>query len=202
MNILLTLKGYKLIDEISALWKIQYKNMSGKDVTFVEYSVYKIFYNERLDRYKMTTQGFKPIKHYLHGELSLIIDFLNNKPENEYFDFYGSIQDYYIQKENLMNLINTKYGEIKTTDTESNLIILRFELNSDREFIMTLRNEDPAMGSNLKSFKNGDLFPKDIEIYEEFNNVLITSEGYYVCTNAEFLNKLGGDERKENGETE
>lgn len=202
MNILLSLRGYKLIDEISALWKIQYKNMSGKDITFVEYSVYKIFYNERLDRYKMTTHGFKPIKHYLHGELSLIIDFLNNKPENEYFDFYGSIQDYFIQKENLMNLISTKYGEIKTTNTESNLIILRFELNSDREFIMTLRNEDPAMGSNLKSFKNGDLFPKDIEIYEEFNNVLITSEGYYVCTNAEFLNKLGGDERKENGEAE
>lgn len=202
MSILLSLRGYKLIDEISALWKIQYKNMSGKDISFVEYSIYKIFYNEKLDRYKMTIHGFKPIKHYLHGELSLIIDFLNNKPENDYFDFYESIQDYFIQKENLMNLINTKYGEIKTTNTESNLIILRFELNSDREFIMSLRNDDPTMGSNLKSFKNSDLLPKDIEIYEEFNNVLITSEGYYVCTNAEFLNKLGGNERKENGEAE
>lgn len=202
MNILLALRGYKLIDEISALWKIQYKNMSGKDVSFVEYSVYKIFYNEKLDLYKMTTHGFKPIKHYLHGELSLIIDFLNNKPENDFFDFYESIQDYFIQKENLMNLINTKYGEIKTTNTDSNLIILRFELNSDREFIMSLRNEDPAMGSNLKSFKNSELLPKDIEIYEEFNNILISSEGYYVCTNAEFLNKLGGNERKENGEAE
>ena len=202
MNILLALRGYKLIDEISALWKVQYKNMSGKDVTLVEYSIYKIFYNERRDLYKMTIHGFKPIKHYLHGELSLIIDFLNNKPENDYFDFYESIQDYFIQKENLMNLINTKYGEIKTTNTESNLIILRFELNSDREFIMSLRNDDPTMGSNLKSFKNSDLLPKDIEIYEEFNNVLITSEGYYVCTNAEFLNKLGGNEGKESRETE
>ena len=202
MNILLALRGYKLIDEISALWKVQYKNMSGKDVTLVEYSIYKIFYNERRDLYKMTIHGFKPIKHYLHGELSLIIDFLNSKPENEFFDFYESIQDYFIQKENLMNLINTKYGEIKTTNTDSNLIILRFELNSDREFIMSLRNDDPTMGSNLKSFKNSDLLPKDIEIYEEFNNVLITSEGYYVCTNAEFLNKLGGNERKENGEAE
>ena len=75
MNILLTLRGYKLIDEVSALWKVQYKNMSGKDVTLVEYSNYKIFYNEKRDLYKMTIHGFKPIKHYLHGELSLIIDF-------------------------------------------------------------------------------------------------------------------------------
>ena len=138
MSILLALRGYKLIDEISALWKVQYKNMSGKDVTFVEYSIYKIFYNEKRDLYKMTIHGFKPIKHYLHGELSLIIDFLNNKPENDFFDFTESIQDYYIQKENLMNLINTKYGEIKTSDKDSNLIILRFDLNTDREFIMSL----------------------------------------------------------------
>ena len=202
MNILITLKGYKLIDEISALWKIQYKNMSGKDVTFVEYSTYKIFYNERRDLYKMTIHGFKPIKHYLHGELSLIIDFLNNKPENDFFDFSESIQDYYIQKENLMNLINTKYGEIKTSNEDSNLIILRFDLNSDREFIMSLRNEDQSMGSNLKSFKNSELSSKNIEIYEEFNNILITSDGYYVCTNAEFLNKLGGNEGEESRETE
>lgn len=202
MNILLTLRGYKLIDEISALWKVQYKNMSGKDVTLVEYSNYKIFYNERRDLYKMTIHGFKPIKHYLHGELSLIIDFLNNKPENDFFDFSESIQDYYIQKENLMNLINTKYGEIKTSDEDSSLIILRFDLNSDREFIMSLRNEDQAMGSNLKSFKNTELSSKDIEIYEEFNNILITSDGYYVCTNAKFLNKLGGNEGKESRETE
>ena len=202
MNILLTLRGYKLIDEISALWKVQYKNMSGKDVTLVEYSNYKIFYNERRDLYKMTIHGFKPIKHYLHGELSLIIDFLNNKPENDFFDFSESIQDYYIQKENLMNLINTKYGEIKTSDEDSSLIILRFGLNSDREFIMSLRNEDQAMGSNLKSFKNTELSSKDIEIYEEFNNILITSDGYYVCTNAKFLNKLGGNEGKESRETE
>ena len=191
MSILLALRGYKLIDEISALWKVQYKNMSGKDVTFVEYSIYKIFYNERRDLYKMTIHGFKPIKHYLHGELSLIIDFLNNKPENDFFDFTESIQDYYIQKENLMNLINTKYGEIKTSDEDSSLIILRFDLNTDREFIMSLRNEDQSMGSNLKSFKNTELSSKNIEIYEEFNNILITSDGYYVCTNAEFLNKLG-----------
>ena len=202
MNILLTLKGYKLIDEISALWKIQYKNMSGRDVTLVEYSTYKIFYNERRDLYKMTIHGFKPIKHYLHGELSLIIDFLNNKPENDFFEFYESIQDYYIQKENLMNLINTKYGEIKTSDEDSSLIILRFDLNTDREFIMSLRNEDQSMGSNLKSFKNTELSSKDIEIYEEFNNILITSDGYYVCTNAEFLNKLGGNEGKQTTETQ
>ena len=189
MSILLALRGYKLIDEISALWKVQYKNMSGKDVTLVEYSNYKIFYNERRDLYKMTIHGFKPIKHYLHGELSLIIDFLNNKPENDFFDFTESIQDYYIQKENLMNLINTKYGEIKTSDEDSSLIILRFDLNTDREFIMSLRNEDQSMGSNLKSFKNTELSSKNIEIYEEFNNILITSDGYYVCTNAEFLNK-------------
>ena len=176
--------------------------MSGKDITLVEYSYYKIFYNEKRDLYKMTIHGFKPIKHYLHGELSLIIDFLNNKPENDFFEFSESIQDYFIQKENLMNLINTKYGEIKTTDTESNLIILRFELNSDREFIMSLRDEDPVMGSTLKSFKNTELSSKNIEIYEEFNNVLITSDGYYVCTNAESLNKLGGNEGKEDKQSE
>ena len=97
---------------------------------------------------------------------------------------------------------NTKYGEIKTSDEDSSLIILRFDLNTDREFIMSLRNEDQSMGSNLKSFKNTELSSKNIEIYEEFNNILITSDGYYVCTNAEFLNKLGGNEGKESRETE
>lgn len=198
-KILLAIQGYKLLDEVSGLWKVQYKDMSGKDIVFVEYSNYQVYYNHKKDLYRLVLKGFKPRKHYLYGELVTMIDFLNLKPENDYFGFSETAQDYFLQKEGLFQLMNTGFGDVKVSSENPELVILRFDLDQDKEYIMTMRDTTPIMKEILQNFKKSGLLVKGIEIYEEHDNILITSEGYYVCTSKTTLNKLNnGDSEEEN----
>lgn len=198
-KILLAIQGYKLLDEVSGLWKVQYKDMSGKDIVLVEYSNYQVYYNYKKDLYRLVLKGFKPMKHYLYGELVAMIDFLNLKPENDYFGFSETAQDYFLQKEGLFQLINTGFGDAKVSRENPELVILRFDLDQDKEYIMTMRDTTPIMKEILQNFKKSGLLVKGIEIYEEHDNILITSEGYYVCTPKTTLNKLNnGDSEEDN----
>ena len=201
-KLLLAIQGYKLIDEISGMWKIQYKNMSGKDIVMVEYSKFWIYYNEKKDLYKMVRGGFKPFQHFLNGELMIMLDFINMKPENDYIGFSETVQDYFTQKESLFHVMSTGFGEVKATPENSELIILRFELNQDKEYIMSMREDDQLMGKILQDFKKSGLLSKGIEIYEEHNNILITSDGYYVCTHKSIFNKLDNDSKEEDEDQE
>ena len=188
----LTQRGYKKIDQISGLWKHTYVNMQGKEVVLADYAYYDIFYNEDDDIYEVEMRGFRPQQHYLNGEVVMMINFLNTKPENDFIIFSRSSTDYFLQKESLINFITAGFGEVKEVKEEPDLVVLKFGLEQDKEFIMTLRINNPIMTQVIQNFKKS---LKDVvEIYEELDNILITSDGYFVCTEKSNMKKINRDD--------
>lgn len=192
----LRVQGYKKIDRIQGLWKHSTAGLSGVEINIADYSFYDVYYNSRKDKYKILMSGFKPFQHYLGSELQEIVAYLNWKPHTDVFNH--TIHDYFEQKEELMNFISTGYNEI-TNLPDSEYAIVKFELTVDRETVMNLRSNAPEMKTAIQAFKKEGL-AKGEEVYEEVDNILITSSGYYVCTlksNLSFKDQIEDDEDEE-----
>lgn len=189
-KILYWLQGYKKIDEIAGLWQVSFKEFQGNETRFADYSIYSIYYNSKKDMYKLQMSGFRPMKHFLNTELRILIEYLNHKENEEDTLFYNTVEDYFTEKDNLFMLLSTPLGKVGSTNYDNNLMIIKFELDQNKEYIMQLRNSDVNMVKTIKSLKNSDVIPKGTEIYEELDNILITSDGYYVCTTNYMINKI------------
>lgn len=194
-KILLYLKGYRKIDRLVGLWRHSYKDFNLKDVVFADYAKYDVYYNEKSDFYKVLLSGFRPLEHFLNGEIVIMLGFLNIKPENEYIKFSKSVQDYFIQKESLLNTIGSEEEE---NNEGSDFIVMRFSLEQDKSIVTALQSDDLQMVRIIQNFKK--YLSNNIEVYEEFDNVLVTSEGYYISAHRSALQQLKKDSNDENEE--
>lgn len=198
-KLFLWIRGYKRIDQIKGLWSLSHADISGKLILFAEYSVYDIYYNERRDWYKMTKSGFNPTNHTLHRELLMTLEFLNYKPKNPYYVFSENMSDYFIQRDEIINSMNYDFSDVnevgQTEDTE--LVILRFELTNDKSYILKMKDNTPDKVKAIQAYKQTLLKKEGLEIYEEVDNILITSEGYYVCTHKGILTQNMPDDKDE-----
>lgn len=190
------LQGYVIVDSIVALWRLQHQ-VGDRQVSLAEYSKYVIYYNERLDKYRLCLGGFRPMRHMLYSDMKYLIDFLNNKPESEIFNY--TVRDYFDQKDTLFSMLEMEMsvGEVIEDEENSELVVIKFELKQNRDFIMRLRDSDELKVEVIKKFKKSNYLPKNVEVYEELDNILVTSEGYFVCIEKEFLSKIEDDEAEE-----
>lgn len=201
-KLILKLRGYTLIDEIAGLWKLSYQTFEGNNVYTADYAIYQVYYNKKKDHYSMVSGGFRPIKHFLSGDLQCMVDFLNTKPENIYTEFSHSVNDYFTQKDALLELMDMQYQQVDAEKTNVELIILRYELDQNRDDVMELRDSAPIMKQVLQNYKKSNLLPNNTEIYEEFDNIIVTSEGYFVCTHKENINKISREDGNPDSEEE
>lgn len=189
-HILLYLQGYKFIDVINAEWELSHQTLDGVDVKMTEYCAYNIYYNERVDKYKVIPKGIKCIEHSMYREVCMIIDFLNIKPDTEGVNFFNTSGDYFAQRESLMMLIDLPkvrmeipfdMDTLPDSTTKSNLIIVKIPLEVPKSHLEELLDEGVRLSQTLENFKGSGLVPKNIDIYSQEKNMLITSEGYYLC---------------------
>ena len=193
-KLILFLKGYKKIDELSGLWKHSYQNPNGKDTSIMSYSVYAIYYNEKKDKYKLILSGFEPHKHYLNTNLNILIDSLNFKIDE--INYTETTQDYFVEKSVILNHVMSNFNEVKTYGDDDSIIVLKFDLQNNKSYIMGFKDENPTLKEIVLSFKDSDLFPKTAEIYEEIDNIIITSEGYFIATEKKNLSKLNKEDNE------
>ena len=192
-KLLLTIQGYKKIDQLSGLWKHSYTATNGKDVVLMSYANYDIYYNSRKNFYKLYTSGFLPMKHMLSSRVRIILEALNYNTVD--FDFTNTAQDWFLEKEVMMRMLSGNYRLVgETSDGNLEAIILGFDLTQTKEFVMKYKDSSEYMVNILKTFIESDAFPKSAEIYEKIDNIVITSEGYYVATYKKELEKLNDEE--------
>ena len=200
-KIILALTGYKLIDQMSGLWRHSYRGMEKKEIVFADYSRYDIFYNEKKNHYKMIAYGYKPFVHFLNSELGMILETVNLKLGDGLINYTDTTQDYFFHKEQLLDYINTGVGEV-TLDHPSQLLIIKFELDQSKEYVLSFQDQNKKMIELINNFKNTTLLPDGVEIFEQHDNILITSEGFYVCTAKEKLNMTDNGRTEENSNEE
>lgn len=193
-KIILRIFGYRYIDRISGLWKHSFKTHDGKETAIMSYAHYDVYYSSKRDRYVLDTSGFEPLKHILNSRLRVILEGLNDKDPD--FPYMENIQDYFIQKEVLLNYLQAGFGDVSSVEG-SDLIILRFDLEQKKEFIMKFRDPNPLLITALEGMMKSATFPSSAEVYEKIDNIAITSEGYFVATQRENLNRLESKDEEE-----
>jgi hypothetical protein len=207
-KLLLKLQGYVQIDEVNAEWEILQYNLSGEAISDVDYSTYYIFYNEKKDHYDMTVGGFRPYKNELHKELRSILNFINMKPTTSKNKFWNNSQDYFIQKASLDKLIEESYEvdikkEPEPPVDNSNLEMLnrvrvvRAELQNYKDKLDLMKSKDQKLINTMQEYKKNVLSKNPtVDIWEDYGNVIITSEGCYFTTYHKYLD-FNGDKDKE-----
>lgn len=160
----------------------------------MSYSVYAIYYNEKKDKYKLILSGFEPHKHYLNTNLNILIDSLNFKIDE--INYTETTQDYFVEKSVILNHVMSNFNEVKTYGDDDSIIVLKFDLQNNKSYIMGFKDENPTLKEIVLSFKDSDLFPKTAEIYEEIDNIIITSEGYFIATEKKNLSKLNKEDNE------
>ena len=200
-ELLLKLKGYTLIDVFRGEWTHIFDNTSGEEISFIDYSIYKIFYNRKKDKYEITLSGFNPMEHVMYEELMNILNFINIKPEIENFEFTNSSQDYFSQKTQLVMLMNNIDMEYSQNVSDPNtVVVLRMKLENIETHLPQIKKEDERLIKIMQEFKAKNIVKKNLEIYDDFGNVIVTSEGcYFTAYNSQISSK---DENEDESEDE
>lgn len=200
-ELLLKLKGYTLIDVFRGEWTHIFYNTSGEEISFIDYSIYKIFYNRKKDKYEITLSGFNPMEHVMYEELMNILNFINIKPEIENFEFTNSSQDYFSQKTQLVMLMNNIDMDYSQNVSDPNtVVVLRMKLENIETHLPQIKKEDERLIKIMQEFKAKNLVKKNLEIYDDFGNVIVTSEGcYFTAYNSQISSK---DENEDESEDE
>jgi hypothetical protein len=210
-KLLLKLQGYVQIDEVNAEWEILQYNLDGEAVSDVDYSKYYIFYNPRKDHYDMIVGGFRPFKNLMHTELRSILNFINTKPAASKIKFWENSQDYFIQKANLEKMIQESYEvdmeskqpeqkepEQNNTDMMNRVRVVRADLTNYKDNLDKMRSKDQRLINTMQEYKKNVLQKNPtVDIWEDYGNVIITSEGCYFSTYHKYLDFNGDNNEKE-----
>lgn len=189
MRFILRLLGYELLDEIVGLWKHSYKNFIGEEVIFADYAKYRIYYNVKKDKYRLFKGGYKPLTHCLNDEIEMMICYLNMKPKNEYQEFFNNKSDYFTAKE--FTMTSLRQSEVPEMESnEAGLVIIRFGLDVSREEVFKMHDISPVKKRVLQEFKESKFISRSADVYEEKDNILITSDGYYICTEKDNVKEI------------
>ena len=198
------MKGYKLLTTIVGEWElICYEK--GLPKSYFEYAKYHIYYNSKKDKYNIEAKGLKNKLHPTYTNLCKIIETINNHSEPAVY--LGTPVDFFtrwekLQQEQEKETIEDFFFDFKQDETlnpnkPEPYKILKIPLDNYQSHLEQIRIKDKRLIEGIQKYKKEFLDKNPtIDIWEELDNVVVTSEGcYFTMYDSQII--LEDDEKNE-----
>ena len=176
------LLGYREIDYIVGE-REETSFVGDKEFLMCTYSNYTILIKDKLGKFKVITSGVRPKEHVLYSELSRIVNDLSLSSKT---DRRSTIRDYFIAKD-MMTSFEDSIADFfapqkggTSFPIKRKISILKRPLDNYKDTLSYIIQDDKLLIQTMEEYKVKTLLPnEDIDIWEDYGNVIVTSDGCY-----------------------